>query len=52
MQRLSEKVGKDKLLIRIPEIPEYNTEECVITSMEIYSEYGMLDVFKYRKMNR
>ena len=52
VQRLSGKVGKDKLLIRIPEIPEYNTEECVITSMEIYSEYGMLDVFKYRKMNR
>lgn len=52
VQRLSEKVGKDKLLIRIPEIPEYNTAECVITSMEIYSEYGMLDVFKYRKMNR
>lgn len=47
--RLSYEAGKDKLIIRIPEIPEYNTEEYVIESMEIYSGLGFLDVFKYRK---
>ncbi len=49
--RLSEKIGSEKLLIRIPEIPDYNTEENVLSSMELYSDLGRLDVFKYRKMN-
>lgn len=38
-------------IIRIPEIPEYNTKENVLSSMEVYSELGTLDVFKYRKLN-
>ena len=50
VQKLSEKVGKDKLVIRIPEIPEYNTEDNILASMEEYSEFGTLDIFKYRKM--
>ena len=47
--KLSSSVGSDKLRIRIPEIPGYNTEEDVLTSMEVYSGLGELDVFKYRK---
>lgn len=48
--RLSELAGKEKVIIRIPEIPEFNTEDNVITSMEIYSGLGELDVFRYRKL--
>lgn len=47
--RLSKKIGKDKLVIRIPEIPEYNTEVDMMYSMDIYDEFGKIDVFTYRK---
>jgi pyruvate formate lyase activating enzyme len=49
--KLSEKIGKEKIVIRIPEIPDYNTEDNVLTSMEMYADLGKIDVFKYRKMN-
>lgn len=50
VMRLHEKIGKERITIRIPEIPGYNTEENVIESMEIYSGIGTLDIFKYRKI--
>lgn len=47
--RLSHLIGKDKILIRIPKIPDYNTEENVLASMEIYKNLGEIDLFEYRK---
>jgi pyruvate formate lyase activating enzyme len=51
ISKLSEKIGKDKIVIRIPEIPDYNTEENVLGSMYIYENLGKIDLFRYRKIN-
>lgn len=50
--RLSHKTGKEKLLIRIPKIPNYNTEKNIQESVKLYSNLGNIDVFKYRILNR
>lgn len=50
--RLSHKTGKEKLLIRIPKIPNYNTEKDIQESVNLYSNLGNIDVFKYRILNR
>lgn len=50
--RLSHKTGKEKLLIRIPKIPNYNTEKNIQESVNLYSNLGNIDVFKYRILNR
>lgn len=50
VENLSKKVGRDKLVIRIPEIPEYNTEEDVLMSMQIYEDFGKIDLFQYQKI--
>lgn len=50
--RLSHKTGKEKLLIRIPKIPNYNTEKDIQESVKLYSNLGNIDVFKYRILNR
>lgn len=48
--KLSSIIGKDRITIRIPEIPGYNTETNVLSSMEVYDKLGVLDVFRYRKI--
>lgn len=50
--RLSHKTDKEKLLIRIPKIPNYNTEKNIQESVNLYSNLGNIDVFKYRILNR
>lgn len=51
VEKLSSIVGKDKLLIRIPQIPDYNTDTDIIISMELYSGFGTIDLVNYRKLN-
>jgi pyruvate formate lyase activating enzyme len=48
--KLSQAIGEKRLTIRIPEIPDYNTEENMMASMEVYEHLGNLDVFKYRRV--
>ena len=50
--RLSHKTGKEKLLIRIPKIPNYNTEKDIQESVNLYSNLGNIDIFNYRILNR
>lgn len=50
--RLSHKTGKEKLLIRIPKIPNYNTEKDIQESVKLYSNLGNIDVFEFRILNR
>lgn len=50
--RLSHKTGKEKLLIRIPKIPNYNTEKDIQESVKLYSNLGNIDVFNYKILNR
>lgn len=50
--RLSHKPGKEKLLIRIPKIPNYNTEKDIQESVKLYSNLGNIDVFNYKILNR
>lgn len=50
--RLSHKTGKEKLLIRIPKIPNYNTEKNIQESVKLYSNLGNIDVFNYKILNR
>lgn len=48
IKKLSDIVGKDKLRIRVPNIPGFNTEADVKKSVEIYEKLGEIDVFTYR----
>lgn len=50
--RLSHKIGKEKLLIRIPKIPNYNTEKNIQESVKLYSNLGNIDIFNYKILNR
>lgn len=50
--RLSHKTGKEKLLIRIPKIPNYNTEKDIQESVKLYSNLGNIDIFNYKILNR
>lgn len=50
--RLSHKTGIEKLLIRIPKIPNYNTEKNIQESVKLYSNLGNIDVFEFRILNR
>lgn len=50
--RLSHKTGKEKLLIRIPKIPNYNAEKDIQKSVKLYSNLGNIDVFNYKILNR
>lgn len=50
--RLNHKTGKEKLLIRIPRIPNYNTEKDIQESVKLYSNLGNIDVFNYKILNR
>lgn len=50
--RLSHKPGKEKLLIRIPKIPNYNTEKNIQESVKLYSNLGNIDIFNYKILNR
>lgn len=50
--RLSHKTGKEKLLIRIPKIPNYNAEKDIQESVKLYSNLGNIDVFNYKILNR
>lgn len=50
--RLSHKTGKEKLLIRIPKIPNYNTEKDIQESVNLYSNLGNIDIFNYKILNR
>lgn len=50
--RLSHKTGKEKLLIRIPKIPNYNTEKDIQKSVKLYYNLGNIDVFNYKILNR
>lgn len=50
--RLSHKTGIEKLLIRIPKIPNYNTEKNIQESVKLYSNLGNIDVFNYKILNR
>lgn len=49
--RLSHKTGKEKLLIRIPKIPNYNTEKNIQESVKLYSNLGNIDIFNYKILN-
>lgn len=50
--RLSHKAGKEKLLIRIPKIPNYNTEKNIQESVKLYYNLGNIDIFNYKILNR
>lgn len=50
--RLNHKTGKEKLLIRIPIIPNYNTEKDIQESVKLYYNLGNIDVFNYKILNR
>lgn len=50
--RLSHKTGKEKLLIRIPKIPNYNTEKNIQESVKLYSNLGNIDIFNYKILKR
>lgn len=50
--RLSHKTGIEKLLIRIPKIPNYNTEKNIQESVKLYSNLGNIDIFNYKILNR
>lgn len=50
--RLSHKTGIEKLLIRIPKIPNYNTEKNIQESVKLYSNLGNIDIFNYKIINR
>lgn len=50
--RLSHKTGKENLLIRIPKIPNYNTEKNIQESVKLYSNLGNIDIFNYKILNR
>lgn len=47
MLMLNEAVGKEKIEIRIPRIPEFNNEEDVAKSVEQYKDLGEIEVFDY-----
>ena len=47
MLMLSEIVGKEKIDIRIPRIPEFNNEEDVARSVEKYKNLGNVEIFDY-----
>lgn len=48
IERLSSKIGKERLRIRIPRIPGYNSQADVHKSVFLYSGLGEIDVFNYR----
>lgn len=50
--RLNHKTDKEKLLIRIPKIPNYNAEKDIQESVKLYSNLGNIDVFNYKILNR
>lgn len=50
--RLSHKTGKENLLIRIPKIPNHNTEKNIQESVKLYSNLGNIDIFNYKILNR
>jgi len=50
--RLNHKTGKENLLIRIPKIPNYNTEKNIQESVKLYSNLGNIDIFNYKILNR
>lgn len=50
--RLSHKTDKEKLLIRIPKIPNYNAEKDIQKSVKLYSNLGNIDIFNYKILNR
>lgn len=50
--RLSHKTDKEKLLIRIPKIPNYNTEKNIQESVKLYSNLGNIDILNYKILNR
>lgn len=45
--KLSELVSKDKIVFRIPRIPNYNDDSDVEKSIEFYSKLGKIDCFDY-----
>lgn len=47
VRRLAELVGPEKLHIRVPHIPGYNTSEDVERSVAFYEKYGEVEVFEY-----
>lgn len=48
---LSERAGKERLLIRIPRIPAYNDQRDIEASIERVRELGIVDVFDYKVLN-
>ena len=50
LQMLSSIIGKEKIRVRVPNIPGYNTEEDVGRSKEMVEELvGEVEVFSYRR---
>ena len=49
ISELSKIVGKEKMIIRIPRIPGFNTEADIIRSVEKYKDFGTVEVFDYIK---
>ncbi|MCI5700299.1 MAG: radical SAM protein [Lachnospiraceae bacterium] len=46
-KKLSEMVSREKIHIRIPRIPDYNTEKDVEKSVRLFEKYGRTEVFSY-----
>lgn len=51
LSRLSEWAGKERLLIRIPRIPDYNDGKDIEASVERVNSLGTVDVFDYTVPN-
>lgn len=51
LEKLLQLVGPEKLLVRLPLIPEYNTEENRVKSKALLSQMGItnFDLFTYKK---
>ncbi len=50
VKKLFEIVGREKILIRVPEIPKYNKEEDILHSIENFEKYGKIERFQYEVM--
>ena len=49
VRKLSNIIEKEKIIIRIPYIPGYNTDSDVLKTQETYSKYGIPEIFTYNK---
>lgn len=48
LEELSKHIAAEKILIRVPNIPKYNTGDDVNRSLELVRKYGQTEIFTYK----